>query len=483
MSFTKVFTIGMAVGLANLPSSVDAKNLAVADDAENESFKMSITTPDGTVLPVSDQTKWTKEKTAKLRKEQPDRVKKENNHFIQYKLERTLDKNSRKAQQLLKYLEQQDKKNITKEKTGPVPGGTGYGVSFNGDSLNWSNNTCIYIDYIVPKTPGGDVTNWLYNTSTNRSNLGVEAYISYFGQREFNFKVFDWSYAGSGTSPWVVEIAYSDLTDYLVSEVNDDNVFRQELHVVNCTSGAGTSWNNSVWLRNYQTGTYDQVYNYNYTTTNDSDNTYENGDRVGWWGPIFETFQDHDGSNKAIGTAGSWLLQDGNWITLSDSNSHIRIDDEDLDPPIFQTLNKAWAVGSTAGEFTQSLQEANVLHWQAGSVVGSDVIATAQDTSGWMLFSDLYGQVPRAGQYVAQFDISTANLGVGEVAWAVVYDSSTNTFLETKSVNLEDFHSVNATQPFRLEFSTTDSTHVVVGLYFNSGIGTVKVDRVVVSEI
>ena len=58
--------------------------------------------------------------------------------------------------------------------TGPVPGGVGYGMFYNGAfKTNWSTGTAIYWEIVCPTPPGGNVNNFLYLTATNRSGKGV----------------------------------------------------------------------------------------------------------------------------------------------------------------------------------------------------------------------------------------------------------------------------------------------------------------------
>jgi hypothetical protein len=100
-----------------------------------------------------------------------------------------------------------------KKPTGPVPGGVGYGV-FYKDSFkkNWVTGTAISWDIICPTPPGGNVNNFLYLTATNRSGKGVEAFISYSGQNQTFFQVFDW--ARNPSSPWQTNIPFANLANY-----------------------------------------------------------------------------------------------------------------------------------------------------------------------------------------------------------------------------------------------------------------------------
>ena len=62
-------------------------------------------------------------------------------------------------------------------KSGPVPGGVGYGMFYNpAFKKNWSTGTAIYYDIISPTPPGGNVNTFLYLTATNRSGTNFSSY-------------------------------------------------------------------------------------------------------------------------------------------------------------------------------------------------------------------------------------------------------------------------------------------------------------------
>jgi len=61
--------------------------------------------------------------------------------------------------------------------------------------------------------PGGNVNTWLYITATNRSGLGVEAFVSYYGQDTPHFRVYDWA----RTDSWQIDIPFTALDNYLTT--------------------------------------------------------------------------------------------------------------------------------------------------------------------------------------------------------------------------------------------------------------------------
>jgi hypothetical protein len=87
--------------------------------------------------------------------------------------------------------------------TQPRPGGVGEGFFYNPDfKTSWGLGTSISGDFVCPAPPGGNVNTWLYLTATNRSGLGVEAFVSYDGQDTPHFRVFDWA----RTDSWQTDI-------------------------------------------------------------------------------------------------------------------------------------------------------------------------------------------------------------------------------------------------------------------------------------
>src|SRR5262249_46264691 len=101
--------------------------------------------------------------------------------------------------------------------TGPIPGGVGYGMFYNAAfKTNFATGTAIYWELICPNPPGGNVNTFLYLTATNRSAKGVEAFISYNGQSQTFFKVFDW--ARYPAAPWQTNVPFASLGNYLRTE-------------------------------------------------------------------------------------------------------------------------------------------------------------------------------------------------------------------------------------------------------------------------
>jgi hypothetical protein len=208
----------------------------------------------------------------------------------------------------------------------PPPGGVGYGAFYTDLFRSaFASGTVLAIDYLVPTRPGGNVSDYLYLTATNRTAKGVEAFVSYHAQDEFRFRVFDWA----RDEHWQINIGYDALGDYLTTRSVHGSTY-QVLSVQNQTLlTSENTWGNYVWLYNHKRGEYCLVYRYEYTSS-------EAEQKHGWigsWGPIVETFQDSYGNVNPLGCSNTYLqARDANmewseWSLLSPQQSYIRNDD------------------------------------------------------------------------------------------------------------------------------------------------------------
>jgi hypothetical protein len=237
------------------------------------------------------------------------------------------------------------KKGAGKKVSGPIPGGVGYGMFYNDAfKTNFGDGTAIYFEIICPNPPGGNVNTFLYLTATNRSAKGVEAFISYNGQNQTFFKVFDW--ARYPASPWQTNIPFANLGNYLRTESSHGAPY-QVLPLMNVTSQSGTNyWYNQVWLWNHVANRWDLTYQYGYSATQQD----QKSGWVGSWGPIVETFQNAYQGTKAMGALTTELIsrsnnQWGAWHFLGGADSYIRTDNKGFHL-LFLDANYNWAVNS-----------------------------------------------------------------------------------------------------------------------------------------
>jgi hypothetical protein len=230
------------------------------------------------------------------------------------------------------------------KKSGPVPGGVGYGMFYTSAfRTSFARGTSFYYEIVCPHQPGGNVNTWLYLTATNRAQKGVEAFVSYQGQNDTRFKVFDWA----RSNQWQTNIPFSNLGDYLRSTVAHGWGL-QVLLVWNSTFEIGPNrWRNEVLLHNRAINHWDLVYRYDYNST-----TAEQ--RSGWpgsWGPIVETFQTNYQNTRWLGFLNTMLIarnaagQWGSWNVLTASQSTIRNDSQGFST-LFRDPNYSFVVDS-----------------------------------------------------------------------------------------------------------------------------------------
>ena len=202
----------------------------------------------------------------------------------------------------------------------PIPGGVGYGVYFNEDSLKFVNSSVLSYRIVTVPELGAELNEWLYLTSTNRSPKGTEAFVSYHQQENPTFTVFDWSKEGSAR--WSLRMPFSELGPYLKKHIADGQEF-DTIYVMNSTRRLdGTRWTNDVLLQNEQTGELDLVYSHEY-------NLAENEEEDGLdWGPIVETFPPFPNETTPIGFFTARLQQDdGEPRLLGADDTHLRTED------------------------------------------------------------------------------------------------------------------------------------------------------------
>jgi hypothetical protein len=239
--------------------------------------------------------------------------------------------------------------------TPPVPGGVGYGMFYTpAFRTNFARGTSLYWRIICPTPPGGNVNTWLYLTAMNRAAFGVEALISYNGQNDTRFVIFDWA----RTDHWQTNIAFASLADYVDIESAHGHPY-QELAVWNSTyqipfSGRGEEpkepnmmWRNEVLLFNHRKWRWELIYRHEYTATGSQQNT----GFIGTWAPVVETFQSLYQQTNPMGTGMTMLISKdnwglwGRWHRLGENDATIRVDNVGF-YLAFLDANFSWAVDS-----------------------------------------------------------------------------------------------------------------------------------------
>jgi hypothetical protein len=226
----------------------------------------------------------------------------------------------------------------------PVPGGVGYGFFYDDPfKQGFAQGTSLYWEIVCPNPPGGNVNTWLYLTAMNRAAMGVEAFVSYNGQNEPHFRVFDWA----RSDHWQTDSPFGALSSYIGPTDAHGSTY-QTLGVWNSTyQVSATQWRNEALLWNRTAARWDLIYQYDYAATQ-ADQT---GGFSGSWGPIVETFQNHYYCTQRLGglstmlitrdTSGAW----GSWQLLSAANSWVRTDNLGFSP-VFLDANYSLVVHS-----------------------------------------------------------------------------------------------------------------------------------------
>lgn len=220
---------------------------------------------------------------------------------------------------------------LTPKRTIPTPGGVGYGMFYtDGFRTLFARGTSFFYEIVCPTPPGGNINTWLYLTATNRASKGVEAFVSYQGQNDTRFKVFDWA----RSDQWQTNIPLTNLSAYLRSVIAHGFAV-QVLPVWNSTFEIGQNrWRNEVLLHNRVANRWELVYRFDYASTTAEQTT----GWVGSWGPIVETFQDNYQQTNLLGflntmlihrnSGGQWL----SWAVLTAAQSTIRNDGQGFSP-------------------------------------------------------------------------------------------------------------------------------------------------------
>jgi hypothetical protein len=199
----------------------------------------------------------------------------------------------------------------------------------------------------------GKLSNWIFTTSTNRSQKTLEVLGAYKGSTS-DLDIFDWSCSTANpcetkTSPSYVYIkSLSSLSCYYATESDGGGHTQSIIHYQNRSTvvQAGTPplWQNSALLHNHCRNTWDTVYQHRFRVAQHNcalDNS------CAWWGPILETFiATPEPPIKELGFQNSTLTVDGVTSKLLPTNTSFVA----VFPPwklFFRFPNYTWGAGST----------------------------------------------------------------------------------------------------------------------------------------
>ena len=103
-----------------------------------------------------------------------------------------------------------------KKNSGPVPGGVGYGMFYTADSAPPSLAARRSSTRSSAASAGRQRQHLAVLDGDEPSARGVEAFVSYQGQNDTRFKVFDWA----RSDQWQTNIPFANLASYLRSTVS-----------------------------------------------------------------------------------------------------------------------------------------------------------------------------------------------------------------------------------------------------------------------
>ena len=190
----------------------------------------------------------------------------------------------------------------------PVPGGLGGGTLFKQGQLPTDRIGQLAVTVLVPETlaPTNENLVWLFLTSTNRTEKGVEFVVGYSRAGKAFMGVFDWSCSETHPCPaerggvivpltapdWIWTHDVVETPEYLFPVIDDGKHKHSGLRYVNRTERIGPEvpprWRNTVRVWNQGAGLYDLVYEHEYVVEQQS--CVVTG--CAWWGPILESFPD-----------------------------------------------------------------------------------------------------------------------------------------------------------------------------------------------
>ncbi|MFZ5896531.1 MAG: cellulose binding domain-containing protein [Myxococcota bacterium] len=255
--------------------------------------------------------------------------------------------------------------------TMPVPGGLGAGVIFKNGALQSANSATLYTKMIIYPDGIGNLPDFLYTTSTNRTEKGVEVVGSYFSADTHHIGVFDWSCTtdapceGGQTSPsWIWARPFRDEPCHFAPQADGSGVMRDTLYYANITNRSGTTWSNHVAFWNFCSSSWDVVYSHSYGGTQ-RDCSLDNG--CGWWGPIIENFFPLEGTTPIppLGFSETRLVHDGVTSQLPDTETDWSAPPSNWNV-CYRIPNTSWSATNQAcpGSITPSLRITS--NWQSG---------------------------------------------------------------------------------------------------------------------
>lgn len=241
----------------------------------------------------------------------------------------------------------------------PDPGGDFAGTTYKNGSLSAATQGSLYTVMFIHGDGIGDLptSGWIFTTSTNRIDKGVEVVGVYDPGHYMQGKlgIFDWSCSASDpcsggytSEAWIWQQPLSNFRCNMTTETNGSTHFRKMLYYNNSSTKLDRQnpplWENKVLLWNYCNSGWDNIYTHQYRVN--QDNCSGGTCRAGWWGPILEVpTSGTETTMWELGFKDTWLLHDGEWSALPSSETDWW---PELSPwsLFYRVANRTWSMGN-----------------------------------------------------------------------------------------------------------------------------------------
>lgn len=182
----------------------------------------------------------------------------------------------------------------------PVPGGLGSGVNFEQGSLQVLDSADLQTTmYVHPNgVAPSEFIDYLFTTSTNRTDLTIELVGSYSGATGAAILLWDWSCSPTHPCPnsstqagWQLTLSFSALSCSIENIIDAGGHPQQAIRYSNSSikedRGSPPLWRNRVRFWNFCDAAWDLIYEHAFRA-DQRDCSLDNA--CGYWGPIIETF-------------------------------------------------------------------------------------------------------------------------------------------------------------------------------------------------
>jgi hypothetical protein len=236
----------------------------------------------------------------------------------------------------------------------PVPGGLGGGTLYDAGRLKATKSADLRTWMIVHPSGIGALTDWVFTTATNRTEMTIEVVGIYNADDSGSLGIFDWSCSpshpclgGSTGAAWIWTKPFSQMSCYWQKKTDPGGHEHRAMHYSNKSEKMDDKspplWRNRVTIYDDCTDAWHIVYTH-YFRANQKNCSVDNA--CGWWGPILENFI--EGTKPGIKEVGFWgsdLWHNGTKSSLDTDDTHW------TGPPspwkvYHRNANRSWGIGT-----------------------------------------------------------------------------------------------------------------------------------------